>query len=88
MRRVAVVVAALALAPAAHAAPPPVHASAYLVEDSRTGEVMAASNAHEHVPIASITKLMTVLLALEHHRLTDVITVDPGPDDMGGQYDR
>jgi D-alanyl-D-alanine carboxypeptidase (penicillin-binding protein 5/6) len=77
MRRLAVALAALALAPAAHAAPPPVHASAYLVEDARTGEVMAASHAHEHVPIASITKLMTVLLALEHHKLTDVVTVDP-----------
>ncbi len=29
------------------------------------------------VPIASITKLMTVLLTLQHHKLTDVVTVDP-----------
>ena len=28
------------------------------------------------LPIASITKLMTVLVALEHHKLTDVVTVD------------
>ena len=77
MRRLAVFVAALALAPAAHAAPPPVHASAYLVEDARTGDVLASSNAHERVPIASITKLMTVLITLAHHKLTDVVTVDP-----------
>jgi D-alanyl-D-alanine carboxypeptidase len=77
VRRLAVLVASLALAPAAHAAPPPVHASAYLVEDARTGEVLASSQAHARVPIASITKLMTVLIALEHHKLSDVVTVDP-----------
>ena len=76
MKRLPVLIAALALAPAAHAAPPPVDASAYLVEDARTGEVLAASNAHARVPIASITKLMTVLVALEHHKLTDIVTVD------------
>jgi serine-type D-Ala-D-Ala carboxypeptidase (penicillin-binding protein 5/6) len=78
VRRAAAIVAALALAlaPAAHAAPPPVVASAYVVEDARTGEVLAASHAHEHVPIASITKLMTVLVALEHRKLSDVVTVD------------
>ena len=29
------------------------------------------------LPIASITKLMTVLVTLKHHKLTDVVTVDP-----------
>jgi D-alanyl-D-alanine carboxypeptidase (penicillin-binding protein 5/6) len=76
MRRLAVLVAALAFAAPAAAAPPPVHASAYFVEDARTGEVLASSHAHEHLPIASLTKMMTVLLALEHHKLTDVVTVD------------
>jgi D-alanyl-D-alanine carboxypeptidase (penicillin-binding protein 5/6) len=77
MRRLAVIVAALAFASPAAAAPPPVHASAYVVEDARTGEVLASSHAHEHLPIASLTKMMTVLLTLEHHKLTDVVTVDP-----------
>ncbi|HEX4678915.1 MAG TPA: D-alanyl-D-alanine carboxypeptidase family protein [Gaiellaceae bacterium] len=78
MRRLAALVAALAFAsPAtAMAAPPPVHASAYIIEDARTGEVLASSHAREHLPIASLTKMMTVLLALEHHKLTDVVTVD------------
>jgi D-alanyl-D-alanine carboxypeptidase (penicillin-binding protein 5/6) len=71
------VVAALILAGSAQAAAPSVHASAYVVEDARTGEVLAESNPHAHLPIASITKLMTVLLTLEHHKLTDVVTVDP-----------
>jgi D-alanyl-D-alanine carboxypeptidase (penicillin-binding protein 5/6) len=39
--------------------------------------VLASSEAHEQLPIASITKLMTVLVALDHHRLRDVVTVDP-----------
>jgi serine-type D-Ala-D-Ala carboxypeptidase (penicillin-binding protein 5/6) len=64
-------------APVAAAAPPPVHASAYLIEDARTGEVLAARHAHDHLPIASITKLMTVLVALDDHKLTDIVTVDP-----------
>jgi serine-type D-Ala-D-Ala carboxypeptidase (penicillin-binding protein 5/6) len=70
-------VGAVALPATARAGAPPVTASAYLIEDARTGEVLASSNAHAHLPIASITKLMTVLLTLEHHKLTDVVTVDP-----------
>src|SRR5205823_4969723 len=66
-----------AFAAPAHAAPPPVHANAYVVEDARTGEVLAASHAHEHLAIASLTKMMTVLLALQRHQLSDVVTVDP-----------
>ncbi|HEV7640582.1 MAG TPA: D-alanyl-D-alanine carboxypeptidase family protein [Gaiellaceae bacterium] len=76
MRRLAVLVAALAFASPASAAPPPVHASAYVIQDARTGEVLAASHAHAHLAIASLTKMMTVLLALEHHKLTDVVTID------------
>ena len=80
MRRRAVLLAALVLvvAPNAPAAPPPhVQAHAWIVQDARTGEVLAAANAHERLPIASITKLMTVRIALERHRLSDVVTVDP-----------
>jgi serine-type D-Ala-D-Ala carboxypeptidase (penicillin-binding protein 5/6) len=56
---------------------PTVDARAFLILDARTGEVLAASNAHERLPIASITKLMTVLVTLQHHKLSDVVTVDP-----------
>ncbi|MCW2964812.1 MAG: D-alanyl-D-alanine carboxypeptidase, partial [Actinomycetia bacterium] len=76
MSRFAVLIAALAFASPATAAPPPVHASAYIIQDARTGEVLASSHAHAHLAIASLTKMMTVLLALEHHKLTDVVTVD------------
>ena len=78
MRRLLLVAAiALAAASPARAGVPPVNARAYLIEDARTGEILASSHAHDRVPIASITKLMTVLVTLQHHKLTDVVTVDP-----------
>jgi serine-type D-Ala-D-Ala carboxypeptidase (penicillin-binding protein 5/6) len=67
---------ALLLARAAAAAGPPVQARAWIVQDARTGDILAASNAHERLPIASITKLMTVLVTLEHRGLDDVVDVD------------
>jgi D-alanyl-D-alanine carboxypeptidase (penicillin-binding protein 5/6) len=84
MRRLAVVaVLAFVFASPAAAAAPPVDASAYLVVDARTGEVLASSHAHDRLPIASLTKMMTVLLALERHKLTDVVTVDPRASVVG-----
>jgi D-alanyl-D-alanine carboxypeptidase (penicillin-binding protein 5/6) len=71
----AVAAASLAAATAA-AAPPPVDASAYLVVNGTTGEVLASRAADEPLPMASITKLMTVLVALERARPDDVVTVD------------
>jgi D-alanyl-D-alanine carboxypeptidase (penicillin-binding protein 5/6) len=68
---------ALPAAAWAGAGAPPVRATAYIIEDARTGEVLDSSNAHAHRPIASLTKLMTVLLTLQHHKLTDIVTVDP-----------
>jgi D-alanyl-D-alanine carboxypeptidase (penicillin-binding protein 5/6) len=84
-RRLIAVAAALSLgiAAPAHAGAPPVDARAYVVANSATGEVLAESNASEHVPIASITKLMTVLVALEHLKLDDVVTVAPVASAVG-----
>jgi D-alanyl-D-alanine carboxypeptidase (penicillin-binding protein 5/6) len=62
---------------AAGAAVPTVDAHAYVIEDAATGEVLASSNPHEQLPIASITKLMTVLVVLQHRKLSDIVTVDP-----------
>ena len=64
--------------PTAAAAPTPApDARAWLVENPVTGEVLASHAARERMPIASITKLMTVLVALDHLRLGDIVTVDP-----------
>ena len=61
----------------AAAGPPAVDARAWLVENPATGEVLAAHDARYQTPIASITKLMTVIVALEHLKLADVVHVDP-----------
>lgn len=49
--------------------------AAYLVEDGGTGMELFASNADRSQPIASITKLMTALIILEHHKLDEVVAV-------------
>jgi D-alanyl-D-alanine carboxypeptidase len=75
---VAAVLAALAFVTAAQAAgtpPPPVLARAFIVENPGTGEVLAQHGAWTRVPIASITKLMTVLVTLEHAQWRDVVRV-------------
>ncbi len=74
---------ALALCVAAAAAPPPVTAEAYLVQNAGTGEVLASRNPTERLPMASITKLMTTLVTLEHARLNDVVTVTRGAAAVG-----
>ena len=51
-------------------------ARAWVVETA-SGRVIGSERAGERLPIASITKLMTVMVALERHRLSDVISVDP-----------
>jgi serine-type D-Ala-D-Ala carboxypeptidase (penicillin-binding protein 5/6) len=61
----------------ASAAAPTVDAHAYVIEDAATGEVLASSNPHAQLPIASITKLMTVLVVLQHQKLSNIVTVDP-----------
>jgi serine-type D-Ala-D-Ala carboxypeptidase (penicillin-binding protein 5/6) len=75
--------AALALAVGAASAPPPVQAEAYLVQNATTGEVLAGLDERERLPIASITKLMTVLVTLEHADLDDVVTVSRGAAAVG-----
>jgi D-alanyl-D-alanine carboxypeptidase (penicillin-binding protein 5/6) len=69
--------------PALAAGPPSVDAGSYLVVNGKTGEVLSARNARARVPIASITKLMTVLIALEHVQLTDVVSVKASAAGVG-----
>jgi serine-type D-Ala-D-Ala carboxypeptidase (penicillin-binding protein 5/6) len=69
----------------ATASPPQLGARAWLVKNPVTGEVLASHDESTPMPIASITKLMTVLVVLDHHRLSDVVRVDPqgGADPVG-----
>jgi D-alanyl-D-alanine carboxypeptidase (penicillin-binding protein 5/6) len=66
------------LAPlAAATAPPRPLARAWLVENARGGQLLASHAASERLPIASITKLMTLIVALGHLNLDQIVTVDP-----------
>jgi serine-type D-Ala-D-Ala carboxypeptidase (penicillin-binding protein 5/6) len=67
----------LSLTPSALAAEPVVQARSYLVLDGRDGQVLAADAPRRKLPVASITKLMTVLVALERARPADMVTVAP-----------
>ena len=77
------VAAALALAAPAAGGTPQVDARAYVIEDGSTGQVLAHYRERARVPIASLTKLMTVLLTLERTKPTDVVTVAPGAAAVG-----
>ena len=80
MRRGLLALAVVALAACcatAVAAPPPVVAPAYIVRGGPGAVVLAARAPDVARAPASMTKLMTVLVALEHARLSDVVTVSP-----------
>jgi serine-type D-Ala-D-Ala carboxypeptidase (penicillin-binding protein 5/6) len=81
--RFALAATAFLLAGPALAGAPQVTARAYLVENGTTGEVVVASRPRAHLPIASITKLMTVLVALRHAHLDDVVTVSGRAAEVG-----
>lgn len=74
---VAAAVAALAFVSSttAQAAAPQVTARAYLVENPATGEILLQHGAWSRAPIASLTKLMTVLVTLDRARWNDVVRV-------------
>ena len=83
LRLLVVAAATLVFATPAHAGPPAVSARAYYVANPTTGEVLAQKHAWSQVPIASITKLMTVIVALEHTKWNDVVRVRSDAADVG-----
>jgi D-alanyl-D-alanine carboxypeptidase (penicillin-binding protein 5/6) len=60
-----------------HAGLGPIVAPAAILVDANTGAVLWAKRPHERRAIASTTKIMTGLLALEHLPLTKVIRINP-----------
>ena len=80
--RVAVVVAAALVLGSTALAAPRVGGRAYLVV-SASGDTLLARNADARVPIASITKLMTVLVTREHAKLSDVVTIEKAAAETG-----
>ena len=71
----AVAIAALALCGPVRASAPPVQAEAFVVQSSVDGKTLAARQADTPRAMASITKLMTMLVALERLPLDRVVTV-------------
>lgn len=47
----------------------------YILIDSSTGRVLCEKNAHNKMPMASTTKIMTALVALENGRFNDKLTI-------------
>jgi serine-type D-Ala-D-Ala carboxypeptidase (penicillin-binding protein 5/6) len=81
---IAVAAVTLVVAAPARAGVPSVDARAFLVQDATTGEVLAQHNASARVPIASLTKLMTVLLTLQSGvKQGAVVTVQRDAADVG-----
>ena len=56
---------------------PEVSAPSVALADLRTGQVLYRKNAEDRRPIASLTKLMTAVLALQLARPTESVRVDP-----------
>ena len=77
------IAALAAIAPAAAEPPPAVQAQAYVVRGAPDGGVLAARASNERRAVASITKLMTVLVALEHADLDDVVTIPAAATSIG-----
>jgi serine-type D-Ala-D-Ala carboxypeptidase (penicillin-binding protein 5/6) len=62
---------------APHRFTPPLSARAAILVDARTGRVLWALRPHLRRPIASTTKIMTAVLALQKLRPRDFVTIDP-----------
>ncbi|BCU81707.1 D-alanyl-D-alanine carboxypeptidase DacB [Polycladomyces abyssicola] len=56
---------------------PQVSAHAAAMIDVQSGRLLYAKHADERLPIASLTKIMTAIVAIENSRLTDKVTVPP-----------
>jgi D-alanyl-D-alanine carboxypeptidase (penicillin-binding protein 5/6) len=79
----AAAVAAVAVTGVAHAAAPPVQARAYVVQSSVDGRTLAAREADEPRAMASITKLMTALVAIRRLDLDQTVTVPAAATRIG-----
>lgn len=51
-------------------------AESCILMDSNTGRILYEKNSHNKMPMASITKIMTALIALEEGSLKDIITIN------------
>lgn len=64
--------------------PPKIEAEAAIVMDAATGRVLYDKNAYSKRSIASTTKIMTAILAIEHGNLDELVTVSKRAAAIGG----
>ncbi len=62
---------------------PDIEAKAAMIMDYDTGIVLYDKNIHDELPMASLTKIMTAILILDNHDLSEVVTVE---SDFEGLY--
>lgn len=74
----------VAAVPAGWPVPPAATASAFLVLDAATGQVLAERNADELRPVASTIKVLTALTVLNRTEPDDVVVIDPEAAAVGG----
>lgn len=65
--------------------PPRLSASGVLVIDRRSGQPLFAKDAQVPRPVASIAKLMTALLIVEHHAMEEWVTIPPEAQGTTGE---
>jgi len=61
-----------------------VSAKSAMVMEASTGRVLYQKNAHEKMPMASTTKIMTALVAIENGNLSDMVTVSANASGVEG----
>lgn len=54
---------------------PKVSAKGVFFVDTQTGQVLYSKNPHQKLPIASLAKIMTVIIAMENHQFEDKIKI-------------
>lgn len=66
------------------AASPPVYAKSYILMDGDTGDLLIDKNADLPIPIASTTKMVTALTAIENLKLDAIATITTFPTRIEG----
>src|SRR5665811_1711997 len=69
----------------ARLAPPGLWASSAILVDAESGRVLFDKNAHQMLPIASTTKIVTALVARDQLGLKDEVTISPEASHVGEQ---
>lgn len=63
---------------------PMIDAHGSIAIDNETGAILFEKNVHERMPIASITKLMTIYVVLQENDPTEIVTISRKAAETGG----